>query len=476
MNTPINDRIRQQRRWIRRLIPPLRFRIRGLLAFMLLVAVLSTWLGKHILRSAIERPVVAKMVAAGAQVCYDYQIDPRRHAIDTTRPPVGSKLVRSLLGDDIYATADVVIFDKGGNSDADLVGLHKLSGLREVALDGPGFTDACIDELLKIAKLRILNLLDTAITPEGLQRLGACGSLESLSLYGRSISDAHVLRLQSFPQLKYLQLTRTSITDNSLTTIGAIHDLVSLDVFEGNAVSDRGIESLAHLDHLRQLRLLNTAITDRALETVAKLTRLEIIQFNSPAVTDGGLCKLSRLTALEHANFYGTQLADNGIKAISNAKQLRTLDVSATHVTDGGMDYLSALTKLEEISLNNTAVTNAGLIKLKTLRGLKKLDVGLNKGITLEGVDALKAAIPDCTINCFSDDPDGSGVLSHQVTEALAQSRRRILEDRHLDLVQLSCDRPSPAPNSMRFSVPPANSSSSMAWSMSFCRILTASP
>ena len=87
----------------------LRYSLRSLLVLILIVAALCAWLGKHIMRASGQRPIVAEIVAAGGIVGYDYQIHPEFNILDESRTATGSKLVRSVLGDDIYATVIAVI-------------------------------------------------------------------------------------------------------------------------------------------------------------------------------------------------------------------------------------------------------------------------------------------------------------------------------------------------------------------------------
>ena len=155
------------RRW-------LSFSIRTLLVAMLIFAALFAWLGKHVIRTRSERPIVAQIQAAGGHAYYDYQLG--FGFVDASKSPTGSKFVRAILGDDIYATVNVVFFSNP-TTDSAIEDLHRLENLLDVSICGPAVTDQCIDDLLHIDKLRSLNLSDTSITPEGLARLSGSKTL-----------------------------------------------------------------------------------------------------------------------------------------------------------------------------------------------------------------------------------------------------------------------------------------------------------
>jgi hypothetical protein len=178
----------------------LRYSVRSFLLFMVVIGAMLAWLGKHVIRSQIQRPVVAKIQAAGGSGYYDYQTVPG-HVYSTKSPP-GSPIVRWILGDDIYATVNVVFLDDPRTTDDSVVELHRLPGLLDVSLSGTGVTDGCISDLLRIPRLRSLMLSGTTISPEGLNRLSHSDTLQSVHLYGTGITDGHVRQLSRFSSLK----------------------------------------------------------------------------------------------------------------------------------------------------------------------------------------------------------------------------------------------------------------------------------
>ena len=66
-------------------------------------------------------------------------------------------------------------------------------------------------------------------------------------------------------------------------------------------------------------------------------------------------------------------------------------------MTDEGISRLANLTSLEYISLNKLDVTDKALVTLQKLPALRRVELHGTK-VTLEGISALKAALPECEV------------------------------------------------------------------------------
>ena len=124
---PSRSDVRPRRRWFS-------LSIRTLLVLILVASVLAAWLGKHIVRSRIQRPIVAKIQAAGGTAHYSYRTE--FDSKDTTGPPTGSAIANRVFGDDIFKTVNVVTF-YNPISDAEIEDLYKLTNLLELSITGP---------------------------------------------------------------------------------------------------------------------------------------------------------------------------------------------------------------------------------------------------------------------------------------------------------------------------------------------------
>lgn len=344
--------------WFRRLF---RFRLRTLLVLTGVVALPCAYLGKHLVRQAIERPIVNRIAAAGGQVAYDYQIDPATNLHMLSRKPPGPKFVRSLFGDNVFASVRVVWFLNSTATDVDLADLHKFTALKEVALEGDKFTDRAINYLLDIHQLTGVNLTDTAVSPVGFVRLAAQDRLKNLTLMGTNASGPYIEQLPRFRSLKHLQIIDSNASNDSIRSIGKLKRLETLDLMRSPTISDDGIATLHPLDNLIQLRLIGMGITDDGIRPLASLTKLE------------------------------------------------SMDIRMTQITDSSIPVLVGFQNLKWLVIDHTQITNTGLLKLASALNLNHIEFSLGNGITLEGAREFQRAAPNCLINCTEWYPDGTG-------------------------------------------------------------------
>lgn len=237
--------VRPRRRW-------LSFSTRTLLIATVFITAAFAWFGKYVIWTRIERPIVEKIQVARGNVIYDYQI--ADGVIETAKTPPGSLFVRSLFGDDIYATVVSVYFNHR-TTDADIEELYKLPNLEQISVLGSGVTDQCVDALLRVRKLRCLNLIDTSISPQMLDRLSESKTLQYLTLFSRTLSDAHLEGLHAIPNLQGLEVMGPLVTDEGIKSIASIEGLLELDIFPGESVSDAGLQFLGALNKLEKLTI-----------------------------------------------------------------------------------------------------------------------------------------------------------------------------------------------------------------------------
>ena len=93
-------------------------------------------------------------------------------------------------------------------------------------------------------------------------------------------------------------------------------------------------------------------------------------------IGDEGVAELASLTNLERLSLEKTRISDEGLANLKPLVNLVSLDLSSNEITDEGLKNLSALTKLEELNVAFcTGVTEEGLNALKqALPSLKKIE------------------------------------------------------------------------------------------------------
>jgi hypothetical protein len=181
-----------------------------------------------------QREAVAEIEKLGGGVYYDWQCDKNIHVPDFYAKMPTSHWLRSLFGDDLFQSANVV------------------------TLTGTKVTDAELEHLKGLSQLQELYLLCTKVTDAGMERLTGLSQLQWLWLGGTKVTDAGLEHLKGLSQLQRLDLRNTQVTD-------------------------AGLEHLKGLSHLRLLHLDDTQVTDAGIKKLHQaLPNCTISWFGSP--------------------------------------------------------------------------------------------------------------------------------------------------------------------------------------------------
>jgi len=243
----------------------LRFGLRNLLLFIVVACVASNWLGGKLNRVWTQRQVLAEIEKAGGKAHYDYQ--PRGEL--SREPPPGSPLIRSVLGNDVFASVSAVFFENPGTTNEDVACLCELTDLHFVRLCGTRVTDDCVPHLLRIKHLTGLSLSNTAISPAGLSRLSGHVELRGLTLEGPSFGDDYARQLKHFIRLSDLRLVSTAITNKGLQIISEAGPMIqAVEICFGQNISDDGIIALKGLPKVSSIRIYDVAVTPIAVSNL----------------------------------------------------------------------------------------------------------------------------------------------------------------------------------------------------------------
>ena len=213
---------------------------------LLLLTVLSVWLGVQVERVHRQRALKAAILKAGGQLQYDYETD-RVNSRARGTPP-GPEWLRNLVGVDYFARIEKVIFT--GATDQDVMQLERRDGLRS---------------------LFVLCHGKERITSVGMKHLGELTSLEHLWVTN---SD--------------------QITDEGLVGLERLHHLKVLNLSFLPRVGDAGIKHLAKLSNLKVLGLSGTQLSDAGLEHLKNLKKLQFLTVTVTKVTKAGADRLRK--------------------------------------------------------------------------------------------------------------------------------------------------------------------------------------
>jgi Leucine-rich repeat (LRR) protein len=281
--------------------------------------------------------------------------------------------------------------------DGALEELTDLPRLRQLILPYTAFTDLGLQHLLRLTQPTALNLGDGwyRLSEQGIASLSSSPELRELNLSGLPVTAAALAALYPLPRLEALDLSRTQIRDDSLPPLVRFPTLRRLSL-AGTAVGD-AVARLNELADLEKLDLTGTAVTWAGVEPLAGLTRLQELRLPRPLRTGRALKLLSRLPRLTALDLWGWKLRDDDLKEITALAELRELSLWGNPVTEGCLEFLAALPRLRELNLFGTRLTDAGLPVLARMKGLRYLNLDCTP-VTDDGLGALRRQLPHCLV------------------------------------------------------------------------------
>jgi Leucine Rich repeat len=150
-----------------------------------------------------------------------------------------------------------------------------------------------------------------------------------------------------FYVVKELGLTAVNsdhlIGDEDLEKLAQLDQVTSLDLSGSQRITDKGLQYLARMPQLRELKLNQYPgglVTDRGLEALQHLRELRVFQMCwQSGITDEGISNLRFCDQLEEVDLLGTNTGDGAIAALTGKPRLRHLK-TGRNVTDDGLPLL----------------------------------------------------------------------------------------------------------------------------------------
>lgn len=174
--------------------------------------------------------------------------------------------------------------------------------LKRLNVRGTKITDTTLEFVSTLPALEALDIGYAEVTDVGLDRLTSMTSLRELTIGGNKLTDVGVHLLRQLPQLTYLDVGGEQRTDSGLWSV---------------SLTEAGVESIATLTGLRELRMAGRGVSGRSLEKLKGLVKLErLVLQNCKRIGDDSVPVLSTFTRLRVLDVKGTAMSEQAVAAL----------------------------------------------------------------------------------------------------------------------------------------------------------------
>ena len=236
--------------------------------------------------------------------------------------------------------------------------------------------DSDLASLAAIPTLYRLDLSDTRISDHGLRQLKNAPAITDLNLrYAELITDEGISALKTWRHLKRLNLEGTKVTDSTLPQLSTLSSLEALNI--GSVlVTDAGLEALTSLTNLKELTLGGNKLTDAGLQALRQLPGLTFLDLGGVQREDSGIWSISlsqpgleaiaTLKDLRQLRLQGSLIGARGLDSLKALPRLERLDLhDCPRIEADALPILAAMKTLRSLDLTGTKVTSTGLEKLR---------------------------------------------------------------------------------------------------------------
>ena len=248
-----------------------------------------------------------------------------------------------------------------------------------VDLRASWITDADVPQLAALPHLAQLDLSHTRLTDHGLQQLKNAPAITDLNLhYAEQITDEGMAAIKGWKKLKRLNLRGTKVTDTTLEHLAEVLTLEALDVGYAQ-ITDVGLDRLTPLQNLRELTIGGNKLTDVGLQALRQLSSLTSLSLGGEQRTDSGLWSISltetgvdaiaTLQNLRELRMDGMPVTNRWLEKLKGLRKLERLSLQrCKRIDDATAAMLATWPLLRVVDLTGTAVTEKGLVALQQTR------------------------------------------------------------------------------------------------------------
>jgi hypothetical protein len=212
-------------------------------------------------------------------------------------------------------------------------------------------------------------------TARGVSHLRGMASLEELNFHGQLATDAVIQEMAKIPRLRHLHCQDIVSGDKGFIALASRETLEVLSARFCHNVTNRGFEAIARLPRLRSLGLGGRRLTDSALASLAGRSCLE--DLGPILFGDDGFVHIARIPNLQRlVNMYNRSTTDAATRHLKGHPRLAQYSAFGTQISDESLRILAGLPALETIELESCAwITDAGLREVARHPSVRRLSV-----------------------------------------------------------------------------------------------------
>jgi Leucine-rich repeat (LRR) protein len=238
-------------------------------------------------------------------------------------------------------------------------------------------TDSDMPLLVQLKELKRLDLSLTRISDRGLRSLKTAGAIEELNLnFAEQITDDGAATVKGWKHIRRLNLRGTKITDATLEFLSGVPSLEWLDIGWAQ-ITDTGLGHLASLTNLRHLAMGGNKLTDTSLRFLRQLPQIEYLDLGGTQRTDSGLWSLqlteagmqavASVTELHELRMAGTAVTSKGLELLKPLSRLERLNLQGCRrLKDDAAAVLAGFKHLRVLDLKDSSLTAESVARIRT--------------------------------------------------------------------------------------------------------------
>lgn len=215
------------------------------------------------------------------------------------------------------------------------------------------------------------------ITGDDLLLIKNLTKLEKLHILNcRSLDDTMARILKGHSLLSSLAITNSAITDDAVQFIAeSFPNLRELDLSSNTGLTGASMRSIASLENLERLSLLQTRFNDLHTRRLRDLKHLRVLDLRGVMeagdMTMGIVGNLPAIAAFKHRS---TIVSDDGIADLAESKTLKSLFAQDFAISSAAGQYLAAMPSLESLEIFRCqGFGSDGVLSLRPLKKLNRL-------------------------------------------------------------------------------------------------------